>query len=76
MCEERSPCVLTFSSLVDDKNKARKFLIDVKETQRILVEQEDTDGDFQITVNDLGPKSFAVGTADSGGFRKFEIRGT
>ncbi|KAI8093215.1 trehalase-domain-containing protein [Halteromyces radiatus] len=60
----------------DDKNKARKFLIDVKETQRILVEQEDTDGDFQITVNDLGPKSFAVGTADSGGFRKFEIRGT
>ncbi|KAI8336841.1 trehalase-domain-containing protein [Chlamydoabsidia padenii] len=60
----------------DDKNKARKFLIDVKETQRILVEQEDTDGDFQITVNDLGPKSFVVGTADSGGFRKFEIRGT
>lgn len=60
----------------DDKNKPRKFLIDVKETQRILVEQEDTDGDFQITVNDLGPKSFAVGTADSGGYRKIEIRGT
>ncbi|KAI7906734.1 neutral trehalase [Cokeromyces recurvatus] len=60
----------------DDKNKAQKFLIDVKETQRILVEQEDTDGDFQITVNDLGPKSFAVGTADSGGYRKIEIRGT
>lgn len=51
-------------------------MIDVKETQRILVEQEDTDGDFQITVNDLGPKSFAVGTADSGGYRKIEIRGT
>ncbi|CAO3630836.1 unnamed protein product [Mucor hiemalis] len=60
----------------DDKNKPRKFLIDVKETQRILVEQEDTDGDYQITVNDLGPKSFAVGTADSGGYRKIEIRGT
>ncbi|KAI8064528.1 trehalase-domain-containing protein [Gongronella butleri] len=60
----------------DDKNKAQKFLIDVKETQRILVEQEDTDGDFQITVNDLGPKSFLVGTADSGGYRKIEIRGT
>ncbi|KAI8082224.1 trehalase-domain-containing protein [Thamnidium elegans] len=60
----------------DDKNKAQKFLIDVKETQRILVEQEDTDGDFQITVNDLGPKSFSVGTADSGGYRKIEIRGT
>lgn len=61
---------------IDDKSKAQKFLIDVKETQRILVEQEDTDGDFQITVNDLGPKSFAVGTADSGGYRKIEIRGT
>ncbi|KAI9487468.1 MAG: trehalase-domain-containing protein [Benjaminiella poitrasii] len=60
----------------DDKNKAQRFLIDVKETQRILVEQEDTDGDFQITVNDLGPKSFSVGTADSGGYRKIEIRGT
>ncbi|KAI8991915.1 neutral trehalase [Mycotypha africana] len=60
----------------DDKSKARKFLIDVKETQRFLVEQEDTDGDFQITVNDLGPKSFLLGSADSGGFRKIDIRGT
>ncbi|KAL7310394.1 alpha,alpha-trehalase nth1 [Mucor circinelloides] len=60
----------------DDKNKARRFLLDVKETQRILVEQEDTDGDFQITVNDLGPKSLLVGSADSGGYRKIEIRGT
>lgn len=41
-----------------------------------MVQQEDTDGDFQITVNDLGPKSFSVGTADSGGYRKIEIRGT
>lgn len=41
-----------------------------------MVEQEDTDGDFQITVNDLGPKSLLVGSADSGGYRKIEIRGT
>lgn len=41
-----------------------------------MVEQEDTDGDFQITVNDLGPKSLSVGSADSGGYRKIEIRGT
>ncbi|GAA5801736.1 hypothetical protein HPULCUR_007188 [Helicostylum pulchrum] len=60
----------------DEKYKPRKFLLNVKETQQILVEQEDTDGDFQITVNDLGPKSFAVGTADSGGYKKIEIRGT
>ncbi|KAI9314597.1 neutral trehalase [Dichotomocladium elegans] len=60
----------------DSKNKAQKFLLDVKETLRVLVEQEDTDGDFQITVNDLGPKTFSVGTADSGGYRKIDIRGT
>ncbi|KAI8140139.1 neutral trehalase [Fennellomyces sp. T-0311] len=60
----------------DDKNKAQKFLLDVKETLRVLVEQEDTDGDFQITVNDLGPKTFTVGTADSGGYRTIDLRGT
>lgn len=40
------------------------------------MEQEDTDGDFQITINDLGPKTLTVGTADSGGYKKIEIRGT
>ncbi|KAL1921323.1 uncharacterized protein VTP21DRAFT_11039 [Calcarisporiella thermophila] len=60
----------------DDKNKPRKFLIDVEETKRIILEQEDTDGDFQITIHDAGPKTLPVGTADSGGYRKYEIRGT
>ncbi|KAI9342114.1 trehalase-domain-containing protein [Pilaira anomala] len=60
----------------DDKNKARRFLIDVEETQRKILEQEDTDGDFQITINDLGPKTMSLGTADSGGYRKIDIRGT
>ena len=61
---------------LDDKSKARKFLIDVEETQRVILEQEDTDGDYQITINDLGPKTFQLGTADSGGYRKIDIRGT
>lgn len=39
------------------------------------MEQEDADKDFQITVSDYGPKTFALGTADSGGYKKFEIRG-
>lgn len=61
----------------DDLNsKPRKFLIDVEDTQRQLVAQEDTDGDFQITVDDVGPKVIKVGTADSNGFLKFDIRGT
>ncbi|ORX55748.1 trehalase-domain-containing protein [Hesseltinella vesiculosa] len=59
----------------DDKNKAQRFLVDVDETlQRIL--EQDTDGDFQITINDAGSKAMALGTADSGGFRKIDVRGT
>ncbi|RUO96688.1 LOW QUALITY PROTEIN: trehalase-domain-containing protein [Jimgerdemannia flammicorona] len=60
----------------DEKNKARRFLIDVEETQRIILAQEDTDGDFQITINDLGPKTLTLPTADSGGYLKYDIRGT
>jgi len=56
--------------------KPRKFLIDVEETLRQLVAQEDTDGDFQITVDDVGPKVIKVGTAGSDGFLKYDIRGT
>lgn len=61
---------------IDVNSKARRFLIDVEETQRKILEQEDTDGDFQITINDLGPKTMTLGTADSGGYRKIDIRGT
>ncbi|CAI2168303.1 16969_t:CDS:2 [Funneliformis geosporum] len=60
----------------DEMTKPRRFLIDVEETKRLILEQEDTNGDYQITIDDLGPKSLSVGTADSGGHRKFEIRGT
>ncbi|KAG0316003.1 alpha,alpha-trehalase nth1 [Dissophora globulifera] len=61
----------------DDKAiKPRRFLIDVEETQRLILEQEDTDGDFQITVNDIGPKVITLGTADSAGFNKYDVRGT
>ncbi|KAG0253665.1 alpha,alpha-trehalase nth1 [Mortierella polycephala] len=56
--------------------KPRRFLIDVDETQKLILEQEDTDGDFQITVNDIGPKVITLGTADSAGFNKFDLRGT
>ncbi|KAF9191236.1 alpha,alpha-trehalase nth1 [Haplosporangium sp. Z 767] len=61
----------------DDKtSKPRRFLIDVEETQKLILEQEDTDGDFQITINDVGPKVITLGTADSAGFNKYDIRGT
>ena len=52
----------------------RRFLIDVEETIRVVLEQEDTDGDFQISVTDAGPKMMALGTATSNGFKTFDIR--
>ncbi|KAJ8072258.1 alpha,alpha-trehalase nth1 [Marasmius tenuissimus] len=54
----------------------RRFLIDVEETIRLVLEQEDTDGDFQISVTDAGPKMMSLGTATSNGFKTFDIRGT
>jgi alpha,alpha-trehalase len=59
----------------DEKSSApRRFLIDVEETIRVVLEQEDTDGDFQISVTDAGPKIMALGTATSNGFKSFDIR--
>lgn len=60
----------------DEKNVStpRRFLIDVEETIRVVLEQEDTDGDFQISVTDAGPKMMALGTATSNGFKSFDIR--
>ncbi|KAJ3491762.1 hypothetical protein NLI96_g452 [Meripilus lineatus] len=62
----------------DEKNVTgpRRFLIDVEETIRVVLEQEDTDGDFQISITDAGPKLMALGTATSNGFKSFDIRGT
>ncbi|ORY98383.1 trehalase-domain-containing protein [Lobosporangium transversale] len=67
---------LYFIKHYDKAIKPRRFLIDVEETQRLILEQEDTDGDFQITVNDMGPKVITLGTADSAGFNKYDVRGT
>ncbi|KAI6108140.1 glycoside hydrolase family 37 protein [Pisolithus sp. B1] len=43
-------------------------------TIRVVLEQEDTDGDFQISITDAGPKLVPLGTATSNGFKTFDIR--
>lgn len=60
----------------DEKSHSapRRFLIDVEETIRLVLEQEDTDGDFQISISDAGPKILSLGTATSNGFKTFDIR--
>ena len=67
----------------------RRFIVDVDETLRIVLQQEDTDGDFQvsrmsfrwnrndrfqISVTDSGPKLITLGTATSNGYKTFDIR--
>ncbi|KAI2924204.1 CAZyme family GH37 [Aspergillus niger] len=54
----------------------RKFLIDVDTTLHSLLEREDTDRNMQITIEDVGPKVFSVGTAASSGYNRFDLRGT
>ncbi|GAA6034834.1 hypothetical protein JCM8097_009323 [Rhodosporidiobolus ruineniae] len=56
--------------------KSRKFLVDVDETMKLVLEQEDTDANFQIHAADKGPKVFSLGTAGSNGYNTFDIRGT
>ncbi|KAK9474449.1 trehalase-domain-containing protein [Dipodascopsis tothii] len=54
----------------------RKFLVNVDQTLAALLEAEDTDGNMQITIEDDGPKVLQLGTANSNGYKKFDIRGT
>ncbi|KAJ2785653.1 alpha,alpha-trehalase nth1 [Coemansia interrupta] len=61
----------------DEKSTlTRRFLVDIDVIEKAILAQEDTNGDYQITVEDLGPKVLKVPTASSGGFRTFEVRGT
>jgi alpha,alpha-trehalase len=43
---------------------------------KTLLEQEDSDGNFQITVEDKGPKVIQLGTEGSGGYNTHDVRGT
>lgn len=54
----------------------RKFLVNVQQTLTALLENEDTDNNMQITIEDMGPKVMNLGTANSMGVNRFEIRGT
>lgn len=60
----------------DDYYRPQKFLVHVDSTLKRLLENEDTDNNFQITVEDSGPKVLDLGTANSNGFRRYNIQGT
>lgn len=54
----------------------RRFLVDVDKTLEVLLRNEDTDGNMQITIEDSGPKVLTLGTVNSNGINHFDIRGT
>ncbi|KAL6908918.1 glycoside hydrolase family 37 protein [Trichoderma evansii] len=56
--------------------QGRRFLVQVDATLEILKNQEDTDGNMQITIEDNGPKVISLRTAASAGYNRFEVRGT
>lgn len=65
-------CLLFFEkrrTKLDDFKRGRRLL-------KILTVILDTDRNFQITVEDEGPKVLELGTANSNGFNKFQVRGT
>nr|BAO72962.1 trehalase2 [Moniliella megachiliensis] len=54
----------------------RRFIVDVDDTMKRLLAQEDSDGNYQISISDVGPKVMQLGTEESEGYNTFEIRGT
>lgn len=79
-CQRGSGCfghVLT-ASLTDipSMTMPRVFFIHVDSTLKYLQENEDTDGNFQITIEDGGAKVMVLGTKNSNGRHSVEVRGT
>ncbi|CCC70219.1 hypothetical protein NCAS_0E01490 [Naumovozyma castellii] len=54
----------------------RFFIEDVDKTLDDLLTNEDTDRNYQITIEDTGPKVIKVGTANSYGYKSVNVRGT
>lgn len=57
-------------------NSKRFFISDIDTTLNELLENEDTDHNCQITIEDTGPKVLKLGTANSAGYNQYAIRGT
>lgn len=63
-------------SYSSSKGNRRFFIENVDSTLEELLRTEDTDRNFQITVEDNGPKVMKVGTSNSGGYNTINVRGT
>ncbi|CCE61521.1 hypothetical protein TPHA_0A04480 [Tetrapisispora phaffii CBS 4417] len=62
--------------LLSGKGNRRFFIEDVNSTLKELLLTEDTDSNYQITIEDKGPKVLRIGTANSDGYKYINVRGT
>lgn len=63
-------------SHLSSKGNRRFFIEDVDKTLNELLNSEDTDRNYQITIEDTGPKVLKLGTANSYGYKHVNVRGT
>ncbi|CCK72194.1 alpha,alpha-trehalase KNAG_0J01120 [Huiozyma naganishii CBS 8797] len=63
-------------SYLSSKGNRKFFIEDVDKTLDELLTSEDTDRNYQITIEDTGPKVLKLGTANSGGYKHVNVRGT
>ncbi|SCU81863.1 LAFA_0C07624g1_1 [Lachancea sp. 'fantastica'] len=63
-------------SYLSSKGRRKFFIEDVDATLEQLLSGEDTDRNYQITIEDTGPKTIRIGTANSNGYKKLSIKGT
>ena len=61
---------------ISSQGTRRFFIENVDKTLNELLASEDTDYNYQITIEDTGPKVIKVGSANSFGFQKINVRGT
>ncbi|KAK5081974.1 alpha,alpha-trehalase nth1 [Lithohypha guttulata] len=53
----------------------QELLVNVESTINDLLDREDKDRNYQITIEDNGPKHISVGTLGSAGYRSTDLRG-
>lgn len=60
----------------DESSQAdQELLVNVEQTIQDLLAREDKDQNYQITIEDDGPKHISVGTLASAGYRSTDLRG-
>lgn len=68
--------LLTYTLSLDDFLIFPKaYITNVQATLEMLIQQEDTNKDGQITIEDQGPKIFGLRSSSSDGFRTFYVHG-